>query len=1116
MDFDNILELYKNSKPVQEISTAISAKEKMPLHIKGTCGSLPAFIVAAITKKINSHHYIICEDKESAAYFLNDLQQLLLGKDILFFPHSYSKIDNFESFDKNSVLYRAEALNRLANTAFNNEIIVTYPEALVEKIIKVETIKAGSISMKVGEKLDIGFITELLMEYGFERVDFVYEPGEYSIRGGIIDIFSYGNENPYRVELFDDEVESLRIFDPETQLSLKKISALNIVPDINSTIIGEKVTNLFDFPEGEVALWFQNHQSAYHRILSQYQGIVAEFERLNEVVVGDDHPLKNKKIEEVAEIPTFIFKTMQGLPQIVFSDTISDFSYRLIEYKSVPQPIFHRNFDLLIEHFEKNQSKEISNYIFTENTKQITRFNHIFSDLGKQVQFFPVVKTLSSGFIDEVIKVACYTDHQIFNRYHKYRLRESYTQNKALTIKALRDLNPGDYVTHIDHGVGIFSGLEKLNINGQPQEAIRLLYQGNDLLYVNINSLHKITKYSGKEGQVPKINKLGSDAWQNLKKKTKAKIKDIAESLIKLYAARRAQKGFAFQPDTYLQDELEASFLYEDTPDQIKATAEIKADMEKEQPMDRLVCGDVGFGKTEVAIRAAFKAVNDSKQVAVLVPTTILAFQHFKTFSTRLADFPCKVDYISRFKSAKQKTQTLKELQEGKVDIVIGTHALLNKKTNFKDLGLLIIDEEQKFGVGAKEKLRELAHNVDTLTLSATPIPRTLKFSMMGARDLTIIQTPPPNRQPVTTEVHVLDPKIIQDAIEFEVYRGGQVFFIHNKVKDIQEVGVMIKNLVPDVEIAVAHGQMTGDKLEEILLDFMDGKFDVLVSTNIVESGLDIPNANTIIINNAHHFGLSDLHQLRGRVGRSNKKAYCYLFSPPISSLSTEARQRLRTIEEFSDLGSGFNISLRDMDIRGAGNLLGGEQSGFIADIGFDMYHKILDEAIRELKYSDFRELFKEEIANTTSFTTDCQIDADTDMFIPDSYVSNSDERLKLYTEIDNINKEEELEVFKNKLKDRFGKIPREVHQLFEALRLRWIATQLGFERIILKNNKMRCYFIKDDTSPYFESEQFTKILTGVQSFGNRCNIKQSPNGLLLSIDHIKSLSEATGFLNRL
>lgn len=1116
MDFDHILELYKSSLPVQSICRAFSTKELKPTYLKGICGSMPALFVSAVSKKINLHQIVVCEDKESAAYFLNDLQQLLAGKDILFFPHSYKKPGTFEETDKNNVLYRAEALNRLANSTFKNEIVVTYPEALIEKVIKVETIQSGSISMKTGEKLDVDFITELLVEYGFERVDFVYEPGEFSIRGGIIDIFSYGNEHPYRVELFDDEVESLRTFDPVSQLSLKKISALNIVPDINSTVVGEKQTNLFEFTDGESLVWIQNHYSSGQRILSQYESALSEFERIKTVTPVEGHPFKGKAPEELFETPFALFETMQQNPIVTWGDIQPGLAYETIEHPGVPQPVFHRNFDLLISHFEGNQEQEITNFIFTENPKQVERFNHIFSDLGKRIHFFPVLKSLSSGFTDQKLKVACFTDHQIFNRYNRYKLREGYTQNKALTVKALRDLNPGDYVTHIDHGVGVFSGLEKLNINGQMQEAIRLLYQGNDLLYVSINSLHKISKYSGKEGQAPKINKLGSDAWQNLKKKTKAKIKDIAENLIRLYASRKAQKGFAFQPDTYLQDELEASFLYEDTPDQQKATAEIKADMEKEQPMDRLVCGDVGFGKTEVAIRAAFKAVNDSKQVAVLVPTTILAFQHYKTFSSRLAEFPCKVDYISRFKTAKEKTQTLKELNEGKTDIIIGTHALLNKKTLFKDLGLLIIDEEQKFGVSAKEKLRELTHNVDTLTLSATPIPRTLKFSMMGARDLSIIQTPPPNRQPVTTEVHVLDPKIIQDAIEFEVYRGGQVFFIHNRVKDIAEVGVMIKNLVPDVEIAVAHGQMPGEKLEEVLIDFMEGKFDVLVSTNIVESGLDIPNANTIIINQAHHFGLSDLHQLRGRVGRSNKKAYCYLFSPPLNTLTTEARQRLKTIEEFSDLGSGFNISLRDMDIRGAGNLLGGEQSGFIADIGFDMYHKILDEAVRELKFTEFREVFKEEIDRTIDFTSDCQIDADTEMFIPDTYVSNSDERLKLYTEIDNLNTEEEIEALKVKLKDRFGKIPKEVHELFQALRLRWAATHLGFERIILKNRKLRCYFIKDEKSPYFESAQFTKILSGVQSYGNRCNLKQSPNGLLLSVDYIETLTEAHVFLNRL
>ncbi|MFK7908250.1 MAG: transcription-repair coupling factor, partial [Chitinophagales bacterium] len=754
-------------------------------------------------------------------------------------------------------------------------------------------------------------------------------------------------------------------------------------------------------------------------------------------------------------------------------------------------------------------SDQIENYIFTDNPKQIDRFYAIFEDLDAKVQFHPINKAIDQGFLDVDLKIACYTDHQIFERFYKYQVKEGYSKKKAMSVKLLQELKPGDYVTHIDHGVGEYTGLKKIEVSGQMQEVMRILYKDKDILYVNINSLHKVAKYIGRDGRKPKINKLGSDAWAAVKRKTKRKIKDIAADLIKLYAKRKASKGFAFAPDTYMQTELEASFIYEDTPDQFTATQDVKADMEKDHPMDRLVCGDVGFGKTEIAVRAAAKAVADNKQVAILVPTTILALQHFQTFKERLRDFPTRVDFLNRFKTAKQKKETLARLAEGKVDIIIGTHALLSKAVKFKDLGLLIIDEEQKFGVAAKEKLRSLKVNVDTLILTATPIPRTLQFSLMNARDLSIIRTPPPNRQPVETEVIRFENEKIREAINYEVYRGGQVFFVHNRVKDLKDVMVMIKNLCPDADVGMAHGQLDNKTLEERLLAFIEGTFNVLVSTNIVEAGLDIPNANTIIINNAHWFGLSDLHQLRGRVGRSNRKAFCYLIAPPMFSLSDDSRKRLQAIEEFADLGSGIKIAMRDLDIRGSGNLLGGEQSGFIADIGFNTYQKILQEAIQELKETDFKELFKDEIIEKKEFVQDCQIDTDLEILIPDDYVNSVDERLQLYTELDNIETEEKLQAFAKNLQDRFGKIPTPVKELFQAVQLRWVAKRLGFERIIFKNRKLRGYFVANQSSPYYQSPTFANILKFAQNQGKRAYFKQSNQYFLLVFDHIHTVKQA-------
>jgi len=1111
MDSNQLLFLYRDDERIKKLKQEISKPQSRVL-LGGVLGSAQSYIASSLFLTTEFTQVFVCNDADSAQYLQNDLQNLLDKKEILFLPSSYKKSFTFAEQSNNNILLRAQTLNALLNAKKGGELLVTYPEALQELLVRKETLQKNTLHLKTGEKADIDFLLDVLLEYGFERTDFVYEPGEFSIRGGIIDVFSFGNELPYRIELFDDEVESMRTFDPESQLSERKISELTIIPNIQNHFVQELQSSLFEFLPEHTIFWMEDMQLFKELIEKQEQRALEEYEQLAKSKTKE-HPFLNKQFNQlflhssdlVAQLFQYRIITQSPLDSHLLKDG-NDSS--LLQLDIRPQPSFGRNFDLLIQDIQALQKEKYQVFLCSENARQLERFHHIFQDKQAQISFHPIYQAFTSGFIDKDLKIALYTDHQIFERYHKYKTKSGFNRNKALSIRHLKDLNPGDFVTHIDHGVGIFSGLQKLTINGKEQEMVRLIYKDEDVLYVNINSLHKIAKYTGKEGHAPKINKLGSDVWTNLKNKTKKKVKDIAAELIKLYAMRKVQPGFAFNKDTYLQDELEASFMYEDTPDQYKATLDVKADMEKPHPMDRLICGDVGFGKTEVAIRAAFKAVTDGKQVAVLVPTTILAWQHYKTFSSRLNEFGVTVDYLNRFKSAKEKKETLQKAKEKKVDIVIGTHAILSKDLEFKDLGLLIIDEEQKFGVSAKEKLRQLALNIDTLTLTATPIPRTLKFSLMGARDLSNIMTPPTNRIPVSTEVHAFDIKFIKEAIEFEVYRGGQVYFVHNRVKDIHEIEILLKKMMPDISVATAHGQLEGDKLEEIMLGFINGEFDVLLSTNIIESGLDIPNANTILIHNAHQFGLSDLHQLRGRVGRSNKKAFCYLISPPKSVLTPEAKKRLQTLEEFSDLGSGFQISLRDMDIRGAGNLLGAEQSGFIADIGFEMYHKILDEAIQELKYTDFKEVFKEQIEEQKQFVYECTIDTDVEMLIPQEYVQNTEERLRLYTELDEITNEEKLNVFAKKLTDRFGALPKQVNELFDGLRIRWVAKKIGFERIILKNNKLRCYFLENQKSPYYDSPYFNLVMTHIQNAKKKCVIKQSGNSLILIYDNIKTMHE--------
>ncbi|MEL6987039.1 MAG: transcription-repair coupling factor, partial [Bacteroidota bacterium] len=964
------------------------------------------------------------------------------------------------------------------------------------------------ISIKTGEEIDIDFLIEVLVEYGFEREEFVFEPGQFSIRGGIIDIFSYGNDWPYRIELFDEEVESIRTFDPISQLSKQNIALLNLVPNINTRFNKDQKVSLFNVLPENAVIWIEDYQFLLDRLLACFE----KAEKFAKTIKS----LEDEELEEVFADRAFIY------PKDVL-DSIKEFNLIFLKkeepleinknfyFTSSPQMSFNKNFSLLIDNYRENAAKGITNFLFTSNSRQVERFYNIFEDMEADVEFHPITIAINEGFIDHELKIACYTDHQIFDRFHKYKLKKGFTRDQAINLKMIRELKPGDYVTHIDHGIGRYSGLERININGHTQESVRLIYKNNDVLYVSINSLHKISRYTGKDGTVPSLSKIGGDAWKNLKKRTKKKVKDIAKDLIKLYAKRKASEGFAFPPDGYLQNELEASFIYEDTPDQFKASQDVKEDMQKSHPMDRLVCGDVGFGKTEVAIRAAFKAVIGGKQVAILVPTTILALQHHKTFSERLGPFGVSVDFINRFKTTKEKRQVFEKLKAGKLDIVIGTHGLLNKEVGFKDLGLLVIDEEQKFGVAAKEKLRNLKVNVDTLTLTATPIPRTLQFSLMAARDLSVIRTPPPNRQPIHTERRIFNDELIKDAIYYEYNRGGQVFFVHNRVKSLPDIVVMLRKLCPDMDIAMAHGKMESKVLETTLIDFIERKYDVLVCTNIIETGLDIANANTIIINNAHQFGMSDLHQLRGRVGRSNKKAFCYLFCPPLSVLTSEARKRIKTLEEFSDLGSGFNIAMRDLDIRGAGNLLGGEQSGFITDIGFETYQKILAEAIHELKETEFKELFKEDLSKKKEFVRDVQIEADIEMLIPDDYINIIQERLNLYTELDKINNEEELRAFGNQMKDRFGRLPKEVLELFNGLRLRWICKRMGFERLSLKNRKLRCFFVLNPQSAFYETEYFNKALqfVSLQGASQKITLKQSKNYLMMIKDGVNSLKEA-------
>ncbi|MEN8248487.1 MAG: transcription-repair coupling factor [Bacteroidota bacterium] len=1115
MKVSDFLKLYKQDSIIQTIAEAIKPNESGYTKLKGLVGSLDAVISAAVYSINHQNHLFILHDKEEAAYFFNDLQSLLPAKEILFFPTSYKRPYEFDEIENANVLQRAEVLNNINNKSSSGELIVTYPEALTEKVINKKALQENTLSLKVGEFVSIDTITAMLADFEFDKVDFVYEAGQYAVRGGIVDVFSYAHELPYRIEFFGDEIEAIRTFDPNAQISIDPVKQINLIPNVQTHMVEEKRESLLKFMPNNTKIWIKDIDLTLDTIQKFFEKATQNF----------DQVLEESNKTQVVFSPEDLFETASSFKgsidpycKIEFGNRFTATEGKRFEIESSPQPSFHKNFELLASQLEDNRTKGLTNVIVAETPKQLDRLHSIFEEIDPDADFRGIHASLRGGYVDQIIKVACYTDHQIFERFHRFKLKEKHSRSKSLTLKELNTLQTGDFVTHIDHGIGRFAGLVKINPGNdetRSQEAVRLIYKDNDILYVNIHAIHKISKYSGKEGVAPSMSKLGSPEWENKKKRARKKVADIARDLINLYAKRKNAPGYTFTQDSFMQAELESSFIFEDTPDQAKATNDVKDDMEVKHPMDRLVCGDVGFGKTEVAIRAAFKAVSDSKQVAVLVPTTILAMQHFRTFTERLANFPVTIEYVNRFRGTRNINKTLKNVKEGKTDILIGTHRIVGKDVEFKDLGLLVIDEEQKFGVSVKEKLKKLKVNVDTLTLTATPIPRTLHFSLMGARDLSVIATPPPNRQPVVTELHVFNETIVRDAIAFELRRGGQVFFVHNRIKDIVEIANIVLRLVPDARIGVAHGQMEGSKLEKAMIRFIEGAYDVLVSTNIIESGLDIPNANTIIINQAHMFGLSELHQMRGRVGRSNKKAFCYLLSPPVIGLSTDSRKRLSTLEEFSDLGDGFKVAMRDLDIRGAGNLLGAEQSGFISDLGFDMYHKILDEAVQELKETEFKELFTKELSETAQLLVqDCVIESDLELIIPEDYVENITERLSLYTELDNTKDQEQLDKFIHSTRDRFGPIPQETEELIRSVELRWLAEKLGFEKLSLKGGFLKGYFIPQEKEAYYTGEVFGKVLKYVQKNASRCKLRELKGKLILTIKEIESVQDAIDILS--
>ncbi len=1132
---ENFALLYSQHKHYQTFVSRLQNNKTSRILLKGLQGSARSLYFLPYYLQHAGIHLVILTDREEAGYFCTDLNNLLGEGACLFFPSSYQRSMLYGKTESTSLILRTEVLNRLSSEN-QKLIIVSYPEALSEKVVTKENLQLNTLTLHVGEKISMNFLVEVLTEYEFERVDFVYEPGQFSIRGSIVDIFSFAGEYPYRVDFFGDEVDSIRTFEVASQLSRAKWQEISIVPNIQNRKLQETRESFFHFVPQNTTVWIHDAQFVLDRMNQLFDSMVEK--GVDNDYQFDEQPLtaEDLLISGLTAGKAFL---EYNLVELANKSTFK--SDTTLTFNTIPQPDFPvtGDMELLIENLKQHELDGYQNFIISENDKQIERLRAIFDkDLqnsrdGIGANFSAISKTIHEGFIDNDLRIVCYTDHQIFHRHQKFavhRVTDTLAAGKeAVTLRELNGLQPGDFVVHVDHGVGKFAGLQRVEINGKFQEVIQLIFEGNDILYVNIHSLHRISKYKSKEGEPPKVHKLGSGVWQKLKQKTKSRMKDIAKDLIALYAKRRAMKGHAFAEDSYMQSALESSFIYEDTPDQIKATEDVKRDMELDVPMDRLVCGDVGFGKTEIAIRAAFKAAVDGKQTAVLVPTTILALQHFNTFKERLKEFPCTVDYISRMKSTKDQNDTLKKLKDGKIDILIGTHRIVGKDVVFKDLGLLVIDEEQKFGVTVKEKLRQMKLNVDTLTLTATPIPRTMQFSLLGARDLSILNTPPPNRYPIDTEVHTFNETIIREAIEYEVARNGQVFFINNRIQNIAEIQSLIGRLCPGVRTIFAHGQMEGAKLEKIMFDFVNHRYDVLIATSIIENGLDISNANTVIVNEAQNFGLSDLHQLRGRVGRSNKKAFCYLMAPPLTFVTQDARRRLRAIEDFAELGSGFNIALQDLDIRGAGDLLGAEQSGFISDIGYETYQRILNEALLELRENEFKDFYKkveEEDSEKQKFKTpkaappsikqyviDCQIDTDLELLFADDYVTNVSERIKLYRELDNIESEERLKAFEIELVDRFGNLPQPSRELLNVVRLRWLAMSLGMEKIILKNNKMLCYFVSNQESPFYQSPVFQQVLNYVQKHVNGCQMREQKNKLTLAFDKIEKVNDAINVL---
>ena len=1116
MNIAELQRIYASHPNVAGLMSLLDNKDIRTIYLKGMHASCASLFASGIFDKAPGIYVFILNDVEEAGYFYHDLVQVNGDEQILFFPSSYRRAIKYGQKDAANEILRTEVLSRLGKQ--ESLVVVTYPDALAEKVVSCQYLSDRTLKLDVGQHIKTDKITALLVEYGFEHVDYVYEPGQFATRGSILDVYSFASELPYRIDFFGDEIDSIRTFEVETQLSTEKKTTVSIVPELISA--SESDICFLDFIPRQTVLFIKDFLWLRERIqtvrdealspqaLTAYEGEQTELMNLEKKLVdGSEFTVKALEFKRVdfGHKPT-------GSPQAT------------LEFNTSIQPIFHKNFDMVASVLTEYLQRNYKLYICSDSMKQTDRLRDIFKERGDRISFEPVDRTLHEGFVDHTLKCCIFTDHQIFDRFHKYNLRSDKARSGkvALSLKELNQFEPGDYVVHIDHGIGKFAGLVRIPNGNTTQEVIKLIYQNDDVVFVSIHSLHKISKYKGKEGEQPRISKLGTGAWEKIKDRTKTKIKDIARDLIKLYSKRRQEKGFKYSPDSFLQHELEASFLYEDTPDQLKATQEVKADMESDRPMDRLVCGDVGFGKTEVAVRAAFKAVADNKQVAVLVPTTVLAYQHFQTFKKRLEGLPCKVDYLSRARTAKDTSRILKELENGDINILIGTHKIIGKTVKFKDLGLLIIDEEQKFGVSVKEKLRQIKVNVDTLTMTATPIPRTLQFSLMGARDLSVIQTPPPNRYPIQTEVHTFNEEIITEAINFEMSRNGQVFFVNNRIQNLAELKAMIQRNIPDCRVCIGHGQMQPEELEKIIFGFVNYDFDVLLATTIIESGIDIPNANTIIINQAQNFGLSDLHQMRGRVGRSNKKAFCYLLAPPLSSLTPEAKRRLQAIENFSDLGSGIHIAMQDLDIRGAGNMLGAEQSGFIADLGYETYQKILSEAVTELKNEEFADLYAEEIKageekiSGEEFVDECTVESDLELLFPNEYIPSSSERMLLYRELDKLELDRDVEAFKARLVDRFGKIPPEGEELIRIVPLRRLAKRLGIEKVILKAGRMTLYFVSNLESPYYQSMAFGKIIDYMSKYPRNCNLREQNGKRSMVIKEIGDVVSAVRILQEI